>query len=582
MEAIFIKLLNMSIAASWLVLAVILLRTVFRKMPKVFRCVLWALVGIRLLCPWFAESEVSLVPSAETVPENIVEMDEPKITTGVGVLNNAINPIIQEQLILRYHGQTSGGESTDKEAISVENILNIVSIVWIVGVGVMLLYYVVSYVNIRRKVRVSERVEDNVYICDNIQSAFILGIIKPRIYVPSYLSKLEAQCIIVHERAHLKNLDNIWKPLGFIILSVYWFNPVLWIAYILLCRDIELACDERVIRQLGVDEVKDYSNTLLSSSVSRRMIVAVPLAFGEVAVKTRVKSILNYKKPAFWIIVVAVVASVVVGASFLTNPVGSSKSDDENGSDLHNNEEQSTSSNNDDDEGDELEDKDVISYYSSDGAHCIELGVNSGIARLFCPMLSVKPYEGTYEMTADKLTLYFELDTYGQVTRVFEVVNDQLTYIMSESIQPEVVNLTLKDGTILLLDESDKNIETLIDEGILGCTERYMVWTEEEQLKDAECEYMVSTIRIDQVSGTFRYSWSPLSSYIISGTYVYSGGKLTLQAGRYLGGERYVFIMDGDKLIYSDTLSSVPHLLWGQDNDSNKIFGEVYILQDWY
>ena len=310
-EMFFLKVLNLSITASWLVLALMLFRIVFRKAPKAIHAALWALVGIRLICPFSLESMFSLVPSAETIPQNIMYAQTPTIHSGVAILNSTINPILENNF------------SPEVEA-SV-NPLQVVSFVlshlWIAGMLAMLLYAGISYWKIKKKVREALPVDRNIYGCDQVESPFILGVVRPRIYLPANLPEEEQKYVLAHENAHIARRDHWWKPLGFFLLTIYWFNPVLWIAYVLLCRDIELACDEKVIANLGIEVKKPYSMALLNCSVSRRSVSACPLAFGEVNVKNRIKSVLNYKKPAFWIIMIAILFSCALAVAFLTNPV---------------------------------------------------------------------------------------------------------------------------------------------------------------------------------------------------------------------------------------------------------------------
>jgi len=192
--------------------------------------------------------------------------------------------------------------------------------VWVIGMGIMVLYALVSWAVVRLRVREAAREEKNIWVCDRIGSPFILGIFLPRIYLPSDMAEEDKPYVLAHERAHLNRRDHWWKPLGFALLAVHWFNPLVWLAYILLCRDIELACDERVIRQMGEGSKKPYSEALINCSVPRRMIAACPVAFGETGVKGRIKSVLNYKKPAFWIILVAVLVCIAVAVCFLTDP----------------------------------------------------------------------------------------------------------------------------------------------------------------------------------------------------------------------------------------------------------------------
>lgn len=311
METIFLQLLNMSITASWLVLAVIVLRLVFKKAPKAMRCLLWALVAIRLLCPFSIESVLSLIPSADPIPQEMVYTQMPTIPTGAIVVDGETGQVITESV-------------SETMANPMPSIPFIASIVWLAGVAVMLIYAAISYLRVRSKVKVAMPTEDDIWICDHISTPFILGIIRPRIYLPSFMGA-ERDYIIAHEKAHLRRKDHWWKPLGFVLLSVYWFNPILWIAYILLCRDIELACDEKVIKDMDDADKKAYTSALLNSSISHRWVAASPLAFGEVGVKSRIKSVLNYKKPPFWIMLAAVVAAIAVAIGFLTDPIESAE-----------------------------------------------------------------------------------------------------------------------------------------------------------------------------------------------------------------------------------------------------------------
>lgn len=310
MEAVFLKLLNMSITASWLVLAVFVLRLLLKKAPRYISVILWAMVGVRLISPFSFESVLSLIPSAETVPQNIIYSNSPAIESGVPIINNTINQVITENL----------APTPEASANPMQIIAFIATVVWILGVLVMIFYTVFSYLRIERKVREAVQYEGNVWLCDHVDTPFILGIMRPRIYLPSDISKQDMEYVIAHEKAHLKRRDHIWKPLGFMLLAVYWFNPVLWFAYVLLCKDIEFACDEKVLKQMGSDIKKPYSDALINCSVPRKMISASPLAFGEVGVKGRIKSVLNYKKPAFWIVIVAIITSIAVALCFLTNP----------------------------------------------------------------------------------------------------------------------------------------------------------------------------------------------------------------------------------------------------------------------
>ena len=311
MAAVFLKLLNLSISASWLVLAVLALRLISKRAPKWVNVLLWGIVALRLVLPFSIESVLSLIPSAETVSPAVVQFDPaPTITSGVKIIDNAVNPSLSEHF--------AAAPLASVNPLYVWTYL--AGWVWLIGLGAMLLYALVSYLRLRRRVSVSLCVRENIYLCDAIASPFILGVVKPRIYLPSTLDEVQRQNVLSHERAHLTRRDHWWKPLGFALLAVYWFNPVLWLAYALLCRDIELACDERVIRTMDESAVKTYSTVLLACSMPRKAVITCPLAFGEVGVKERVKNALHYKKPAFWVVAASVAVCVVVAVCFLTNP----------------------------------------------------------------------------------------------------------------------------------------------------------------------------------------------------------------------------------------------------------------------
>ena len=311
MAAVFLKLLNLSISASWLVLAVLVLRLISKRSPKWMNVLLWGIVALRLMLPFSIESALSLIPSAETVSPAVVQFDPaPTITSGVNIIDNAVNPSLSEHF--------AAAPTMSVNPLYVWTYL--AGWVWLIGLGVMLLYALVSYLRLRRRVSVSLCVRENIYLCDAISSPFILGVVKPHIYLPSGLDEVQRQNVLSHERAHLARRDHWWKPLGFALLAVYWFNPVLWLAYALLCRDIELACDERVIRTMDESAVKTYSTVLLACSMPRKAVITCPLAFGEVGVKERVKNALHYKKPAFWVVAASVAVCVVVAVCFLTNP----------------------------------------------------------------------------------------------------------------------------------------------------------------------------------------------------------------------------------------------------------------------
>ena len=310
MNELFLKIINMSISASWLVLAVLLLRFVLKKAPKWVNVLLWGIVAVRLAFPFSIESALSLIPSAETFPEKVISGPSFDIQTGISPVDNRINDYLGD----RYF------EGVTVPANNGNNIMTILTIVWTIGILLLVAYTVISYWRLRRKVDTAVRYKDNIFQSENVKSPFVLGIIKPRIYLPFNMNGQDLEHVVAHEQAHIHRKDHWWKPLGFLLLTIHWFNPLMWLAYVLLCRDIELACDEKVIKELGNEQRADYMQALVACSVNRRMIAACPLAFGEVGVKERVKSVMNYKKPAFWVIIIAVIICVGVAACFLTNP----------------------------------------------------------------------------------------------------------------------------------------------------------------------------------------------------------------------------------------------------------------------
>lgn len=310
MSALFLKLLNMSISAGWLVLAVLALRFLLKKAPKWVSVLLWGFVAVRLICPISFESVLSLMPSAETVSPGIMMDPDPQIHTGIQALNSVVNPIITESF--------KPAPMTSMNPLQLW--IPLASILWAVGFAGMLIYTAISYTLLRRRVGTAVLLRKGIYQSEYVDSPFVLGVLKPRIYLPFRMEEGSIDYVLAHEQAHIRRKDHWWKPLGFLLLAVYWFNPLMWLGYILLCRDIELACDEKVIKEMDSQNRADYTLALVKCSVNRRRIAACPLAFGEVGIKARVKSVMNYKKPAFWIILAAFISCVAVAVCFLTNP----------------------------------------------------------------------------------------------------------------------------------------------------------------------------------------------------------------------------------------------------------------------
>lgn len=327
MEALFVHLLNVSLTAGVVAVAVMLLRLLLKKAPKWITVLLWGLVAVRLLVPVSIESPVSVVPDLPTVgtvsssdaaaPSVTPSENEQNASTpnGETAAPSPSTPSESEGILSE---ETNAATGDSKAAITPTQAA---TVIWLVGAAGMAVYAVISYALLYRRVRTATRLEAHVYQSEAVASPFLLGVFCPRIYVPYGMTEQELSAVLAHERAHIKRGDHIVKPLGFLLLSVYWFQPLLWIAYILLCRDIELACDERVVKTLSADERRVYSAALLSSAVGRSRVAACPLAFGEVAVASRIKSVMHYKKPAFWIVIVAGVLGVAAAVCLLTDPI---------------------------------------------------------------------------------------------------------------------------------------------------------------------------------------------------------------------------------------------------------------------
>lgn len=310
MEAVFLKVLNMSLSAGVLILAVLVLRQLLGWAPKWTRGVLWALVALRLVVPFSLKSSLSLIPAAEPIPRDIALMDTPAVETGIPAVDRAVNPVIGQRFA-----------PTPAASVNPLQIVQLLgTILWIVGVVAMLVFLCFSFLRTRRSVRAAMPEGGGVYVCDDISAPFVLGVVRPRIYLPSGLGETVRKNVLLHEKAHLLRLDNWWKPLGFLILSIHWFNPLCWLAYFLFCRDLEAACDEFAAAQLTPEGRAAYSQALLDCSRPQRMVTICPVAFGEAGVKGRVRSVLRYRRPVLWVVVAALFVSALAAACFLTDP----------------------------------------------------------------------------------------------------------------------------------------------------------------------------------------------------------------------------------------------------------------------
>ena len=312
MSELFLKIVNMSISASWVVIAVLTLRFCLKKAPKWVNVLLWGIVAARMVFPFSIESVLSLIPSAETISPTVMMEQTPSVQTGVPALNHVINPVISGSFT------PAPGASANPLQIWIPVLTGI----WLFGIAALFLYSAVSYWRLHRKVCEAVILRGNIYQSEKVCTPFVLGIIRPKIYLPYHMDSREVGHVIAHEQTHIRRKDHWWKPLGFLLLTIHWFNPLMWLSYVLLCRDIELACDEKVIGKMGNAQRADYTQALVACSVDRRLIAACPLAFGEIGVKERVKSVMNYKKPAFWIVLASVIVCAVIAVCFLTNPIG--------------------------------------------------------------------------------------------------------------------------------------------------------------------------------------------------------------------------------------------------------------------
>ena len=310
MDDVFLKLVNLSISASWLILAVLVLRVVLKKAPKWVMPLLWGVVALRLACPFSIESVLSLIPSAETIPSEIVTETREPVLYEQATLDIVTNPTLPPA------AEVTVGVSRQQAQVD----FNIYSVLWLAGMAALLVHALVSAGKLKKKLATAILLRDNIYESEFVDSPFVFGVVKPNIYLPMHMDEGTAAHVIAHERAHLARRDHWWKVLGYLVLALHWFNPLVWVAYILFCRDIELACDERVVKGLDGAARADYSQALLSCAAPGRAVAACPLAFGEGNIKTRVKSALHYKKPAFWVAAAAVLAVVIMAVCFLTNP----------------------------------------------------------------------------------------------------------------------------------------------------------------------------------------------------------------------------------------------------------------------
>ena len=310
MNELFLKIVNMSISAGWLILMVLISRLLLKKAPKWIHVLLWGIVAVRLLCPYSIKSDLSLIPSRQTIPDKMIYGPDFDMQTGIVPAYHQIN----EHLSDHY------AEGISVTAYQGRYVINILTMIWLIGIITICFYSAVSFWGLHKKIRTSVKFRENIFQSETIDAPFIFGILKPKIIIPFDINAQNMEHVIAHEQAHIQRRDHWWKPMGFLILTVYWFHPLIWLSYILFCRDIEFACDERVIRKMETGQRADYSRALLECSISRRKIAAHPLGFGGSSVKARIKNILCYKKPAHGIIMTAAAICIATAVCFLTDP----------------------------------------------------------------------------------------------------------------------------------------------------------------------------------------------------------------------------------------------------------------------
>lgn len=456
MDSVFLQLVNVSITAGWVVLAILLLRLVLKKAPKWTRCLLWLVAGVRLVFPFSIESIFSLIPSAKTI-DTAKHLARPYIDTGFTVIDNRINDYLGDRFF----------EGVTVPANHFANIVRTAAVVWIIGMTAMLLYSMISYVRLRRNLRTATLLRDNLWESEAVKSPFILGVIRPRIYLPYHLNTESAWYVIAHEQAHLKRCDHWIKPIAFTLLCIYWFNPLMWAAYILLCRDIELACDEKVIRTMGKEERQIYSMALVQRSVNRRHLAACPLAFGEVGVKERIKTVMHYKKPAFWLILTALLLCVIAAVCFLTNPLRD-------------------------------EEEEQHSFYAT----VLETEENR---------ILVEPVSGSDERnSADQIWVSLN-ETIPKIVSgdTVRVIYDGL---IAESYPAQILSVS---AVYIVSNTEDIEVESEI----------------RSYYYSGSPDPVASTLLLSEENQTFQFTFSGLSSYLPVGKYEWSGDRLVCRAG---------------------------------------------------
>ena len=532
MEGLFIQVLNISITASFLVLAIILYRLFARKAPKWVSVLLWGLVGLRLLLPFNIESAFSLIPSKNTVPTTITHDRYPAIDTGFGSIDEIVNPVISGSMEAR----------PEHSANPMQVWITVLGWVWIGVMLCLLLYMAASFIYLRIKTSVKVERENNIYLCDYVKTPFILGIIKPEIYLPSYISDKDYPLVVAHERAHIKRLDHIWKPLGFLILSIYWFNPLLWIAYVLLCRDIESACDEKVISALSDNEKANYSEALLSLGIKSRAISACPLAFGEVSVKSRISAISRYKKPAAIAIVISLVFCIVFAVCFLTykkNKAVAIRQGVWYAGKVIGSTDINTSC-----------DDVPLFVFTENGELLVESRNLADLSyvrlgKMNTAYVSKSEYESLFDGVAFREG--YNAEYFHNIIKAVW----RITPSVSSGIEHKEVYLLSSENELYMGYADDDKIGTLYELWFNETLPTYLY-----TLKYTSPEVNNAALILDSSNGTGRITFGDHSSYTALGTYEYKNSRLIFTTTDYFN-LKLVFLDVGDALIYSEKDSDI-------------------------
>lgn len=310
MVSAFANIVGISIEANWLILAVLLLRFLLKKAPRRVICILWAIVAVRMFLPVSLESPVDFIPETTSAIQEAVDTS-----------------LIHPETVTFHTGIVAPQEGISGASIGAGQSIPVIPMAWFFGVLLMLSYLALRYVKLRSLVREAAWEKENIWICDAVTTPFILGIVRPKIYLPSGLSGTSREYVIAHEKCHLRCKDHWWKLISYLILSVFWFDPLMWVAYFMICKDIEFACDESVIHRYSLSEKKAYSQALLECSANRKLVLACPIAFGETAVVGRIRNVLNHKKPRFWIVLVLALVLILCTIGFFAIPVGAQPND---------------------------------------------------------------------------------------------------------------------------------------------------------------------------------------------------------------------------------------------------------------